>query len=79
MAIIPGKEPYPHQFVGQFVSFDLRRKGGKVTTEKGEIIAQKWLGFTERGNIPEYEVTIVGATGRAVRAFLSEDHVREIE
>ena len=78
MAIIPGKEPYPCQFVGQFVSFDLRRKGGSITREKGEVVAQQWLGFTERGKIPEYELTIIGATGRSVRAFLTEDHVHEI-
>jgi hypothetical protein len=78
MAVILGKEPYPHQFVGLIVAFDLRRKGGVVTTEKGEVVAQEWLGFTERGKIPEYAVTIIGASGRAVRAFVTEDHVQPI-
>jgi len=76
--IVPGKEPYPFKFVGMFVTFDLRRKGGKVTTERGEVIDQQWLGFTKRGLIPEYKVTIIGASGRAVQAFVTEDHVQEI-
>lgn len=73
---IPAPEPSPRRaFVGQFVSFDLRRAGGSVTREKGEVIEQKWLGLTKRGEIPEWELTIRGASGKSVFARLTDDHV----
>jgi hypothetical protein len=78
-AILPGKEPHPHNFVGMVVSFDLRRAGGLITREKGEVLEQKWLGLTERGQIPEYELLIRGKTGKTVLARVTEDHVMEIE
>lgn len=71
----PGKEPHPRNWVGKCCSFDLRRKGGVTTRESGQITAQRWLGFTVRGRIPEYEVTIVGASGRSVFARITRDHV----
>jgi hypothetical protein len=76
--IIEGAEPHPLKFVDLFVSFDLRRKGGTVTREKGQVKAQRWLGFTQRGRIPEYEVTIVGKAGIPVLARVTEDHVTPI-
>lgn len=77
--IIPGDEPSKRNFVGEIVSFDLRRSSGKITREKGEITAQQWLGFTSRGRIPEYEVTILGKSGRSILARVTEDHVIEID
>lgn len=77
--ILPGEEPYKRSFVGLFVEFDLRRQGGKVSREKGEVIAQRWLGFTRRGAIPEYEVTIRGRqSGRSALARVTRDFVRPI-
>ncbi len=76
--IIEGPEPHPLNFVGQVVRFVLTRKGGARTEEKGEVTAQRWLGFTARGRIPEYEVTILGKSGRAVLARVTRDHVHPI-
>jgi hypothetical protein len=76
--VIPSKETHPRKFVGQFVRFDLRRAGGVVTEEKGEVIAQEWLGLTKRGSIPEYQLTIRGKSGRSVLARLTDDHVQPL-
>lgn len=73
--IIPGDEPHKKKFVGAVVRFELRRAGNKVTQEKGEVVEQRWLGFTARGRIPEYEVTILGKTGRRATARVTRDHV----
>lgn len=77
--IIEGVEPRPLNLLNAIVSFDLRRKGGTVTREKGQVTDQKWLGFTERGRIPEYQVTIVGKAGVPVLARVTEDHVSPID
>lgn len=77
---IAAHEPSPRKnFVGTFVSFDLRRAGGSVTREKGEIIEQKWLGLTKRGEIPEWELTIRGASGKSVLARLTDNHVMPLD
>ena len=74
--ILPAPEPSPRRlFVGQFVSFDLRRAGGSVTREKGEVTNQKWLGLTKRGEIPEWELTIRGLSGQSVLSRFTDDHV----
>jgi hypothetical protein len=72
--IVPGDEPHPRKFVGSVVRFDLRRTGGKTTEEKGEITEQRWLGFTKRAD-SGIRVTILGKTGRSVRARVTRDHV----
>jgi hypothetical protein len=77
--VIAHGEVSKRQFVGLFVSFDLRRSNGAVTREKGEVIEQRWLGLTERGLIPEYEVTIRGSSGKSVLARVTEDCVRVLE
>ena len=77
--VIEAKEPAPpKKFVGMVVEFDLHREGGKVTRERGEVIEQRWLGVTQRGHVPEYEVTVRGRTGRAAKARVSRDHVMPI-
>lgn len=79
-AIVSAPEPKHtlNNLTGCVVVFDLRRKGGTVTREKGEVTAQQWLGLTQRGGIPEYQLTIVGKTGRQVIARLTEDHVQPV-
>jgi hypothetical protein len=77
--VVEAKEPVKRNFVGLIVAFDLRRIGGATTREKGEVTAQRWLGLTTRGAIPEYELTIVGKTGRSVLARLTEDHVQPLD
>jgi len=72
--IVSAPEPYPRKFVGTVVEFDLRRTEGKSTRERGEVIEQRWLGLTEHGRIPEYELTIRGRSGRAARARVTRDH-----
>jgi hypothetical protein len=76
--IVPGAEPMARKYVGSVVRFDCRRAGGKTTEEKGEIVAQKWLGFLARGHVPEYEVTILGKSGKSVIARVSRDHVQTL-
>jgi hypothetical protein len=79
-SIIPAPEPAtPMKLVGRVVTFDLRRKSGTVTRETGEITAQKWLGLTERGRIPEYEINIIGKSQTVVVARLTEDYVRYVD
>jgi len=77
--IVPGADPGVLKLIGKWVSFNLHRKGGAITSEQGEVTAQKWLGLTERGLIPEYEVTIVGRSNRAVLARVTEDHVMPLD
>jgi hypothetical protein len=76
--IIEGREPHPRKWQGLFVHFDLKRANGTTTREKGEIIASRWLGFTQRGRIPEYEVQIRGSSGRVAIARITRDHVQPL-
>lgn len=76
--VVAAPEPYARKFVGLMVEFDLNRAGGKTTRERGDVTAQKWLGLTERGRIPEYEVTVRGRTGRSALARVTRDHVMPI-
>lgn len=77
--VVAAPEPCPRNFVGLVVLFDLHRPGGVVSREKGEVTAQKWLGVTERGRIPEYELKIRGLrSGRSVLARVTRDHVSPI-
>lgn len=73
--VVAATEPYARKFVGLMVEFDLARAGGKTTRERGEVVAQKWLGVTERGRVPEYEVTVRGRSGRAALVRVTRDHV----
>lgn len=73
--IIPAKETYPRNYVGRMVRFFLRRRNGKETKEKGEVIEQRFLGLTVRGKIPEWEVRILGRSGTNVLARVTRDHV----
>jgi hypothetical protein len=57
------------------VEFNHRRSNGAIRRDKGEVVAQRWLGFTARGRIPEYEVTILGVTGRQALARVTRDQV----
>ncbi len=73
--IVVSPEPYPRDFVGQLVEFDLRRKT-KITRERGRVQSQRWLGRTARGSIPEYELVISSQSGgTTVLARVTEDHV----
>ena len=76
--VTPAQETYPRTFVGLCVAFDLHRANDTTTRERGEITAQRWLGVTKRGSIPEYEVTILGKSGKAVLARVTEDHVQTL-
>ena len=77
-AIVEGAEPSKRNFVGLVVEFDLVRTGGVVTRERGEVVAQKWLGLTKRGLIPEYELNVRGKSGRIAKARLTDDFVKVI-
>jgi len=79
--IILGKERYQCNFVGQRVSFLLK---GSVElclptdgTEfaQGTILSQKWLGYTARGKIPEYQVQIATDDGQVYTRRMVEDYV----
>ncbi|MDX2187734.1 MAG: hypothetical protein SFV32_12435 [Opitutaceae bacterium] len=77
-SIIEGPEPYKRDWVGRMIEFDLHRKS-RVSREQGVVHDQRWLGYTQRGRIPEYELVVVGKSGMSVRVRVTEDHVRIIE
>jgi hypothetical protein len=76
--ILPEPENYKRNWVGMCVSFDLHRKSGETTREQGEITAQRYLGVTKRGRIPEYEVTIMGKSGKSVLARITRDFIQPL-
>ena len=67
-------EPDPHpkkdRFVGQQCSFD----GPDGKTWSGLILEQTWIGYTERGRIPNYRLKVQGLTGRTVDVDMTEQH-----
>ena len=40
----------------------------------GIIEAQRFIGFTQRGNIPDYQLTIRGASGALITTSLVESY-----
>ena len=79
--IIPGRERQPLDFVGKRVTFLLKGSFEHCLPvdnpefAQGIVIQQRWLGFTRRGKIPEYEVTIATDDGRTLDRRLVEDYV----
>ena len=79
--IIPGVEPLCLDLIGKSVTFLLE---GSVEScvatpstvfAQGIVVDQKWLGFTARGKIPEYELTIGTEDGRQLVRRLVDDYV----
>ena len=62
--------PNPDRFVGRAASFD---HGGRRLV--GIVETQRYTGRTVRGEIPDYDVTIRGASGAAVTVSLVESRL----
>ncbi len=79
--IIPGEEGYPYNLVGERVSFlltgsvelCLATKG--TVFAQGTILSQRWLGYTRKGRIPEYELQIKTDNGKVHTRRLVEGYV----
>lgn len=69
----------PNRFVGKPCSFDHSVSGEPIRRLVGVIEAQAYVGLTQRGGIPDYALTVRGASGRAVAVSLVEDRVSIIE
>ena len=80
--IIPGDERQSLDLIGRSVTFLLEGSvEGCVATPsavfaQGIVVGQKWLGFTARGKIPEYELTIKTSDGRQMVRRLVDHYVR---
>lgn len=64
-------DPHPrkNRFVGLAVSFD--HAGRRLV---GTVESQRYIGRTVRGDIPDYTLSIRGASGARVEASLVESH-----
>ena len=82
--IIPGKERYLYNFVGDRVLFLLKGSvEGCLATKgtvfaEGIILSQRWLGYTRRGQIPEYELQIATDDGQVYVRRLVDDYISEL-
>jgi hypothetical protein len=65
--------PKPNRFLGRRVSFDYEA-GGRVSRLIGVVEAQRYTGRTDRGQIPDYELSIRGSSGKAVTVSLVESY-----
>lgn len=61
--------PNPRRFVGLTARFD---HGGRRLV--GTVKAQRYIGRTARGAIPNHEITVVGATGRELKVDMVESY-----
>lgn len=69
----PTNDPEPSiaaSFVGSTVAFD---HAGKRLV--GVVEAKRWVGYTQRGHIPNYELTVRGASGKAMTVDMHAQYV----
>ena len=62
--------PNPKRFLNKVVSFD--HNGKRLV---GTIESQIFTGYTAKGSIPDYQVTIRGKSGAAVTVSLVESRI----
>lgn len=58
------------RFIGRRATFD--HNGRRLA---GLIAAQEFTGYTERGNIPDYKITVRGDSGRYIEVSLVESYM----
>lgn len=63
--------PAPDRFIGKTCSFD----GSAGRRLSGLVLAQMFIGLTDRGKIPNYRLTVQGSSGKTVEVDLVEQHV----
>jgi hypothetical protein len=59
----------PSRFLGRSIRFD--RDGKRLV---GIVTEARYVGRTERGDIPDYELTVRGASGACITVSLVESH-----
>lgn len=69
-------DPHPNhsRFVGRPVSFENPAGGHSGKRLVGTVEAQRFIGFTTRGSIPDYELTVRGKSGKTVIISLVESY-----
>lgn len=65
--------PTPARFVGRRISFD-HDVGGRTARFVGIVEAQRYIGRTQRGDIPDYELQVRGSSGHALKISLVESY-----
>ena len=68
-------DPHPtkDRFVGRTVSFDYL-VGGTIRRLVGTVEKQTFIGYTEQGHIPDYNLIVRGNSGKAVTISLVENY-----
>lgn len=61
--------PNPARFVGCVVTFD-----HAGVRKIGRVVAQQWIGRTERGRIPNYLLTVQGESGACLTIDMVESY-----
>jgi hypothetical protein len=70
---MPDADPQNHvdQFTGRQCSFD----GPDGKRLSGTVLKQEWIGYTTRGNLPNWILMVQGSSGRTREVDLVEQHV----
>jgi len=63
--------PRPNRFVGLECSFD----GPDGKRLSGWILTQDFIGYTERGRLPNYRLKVQGLSGATQEVDLVEQHI----
>ncbi len=70
-------DPYasePNRWVGRTARFlPLGQSHGPQLV--GIVTAQKWAGFTAKGDLPDYELSVRGSSGKVIPVSLVENRV----
>lgn len=78
MSSLPEPDAHPAgaaRFVGRPVSFDDIHGGRAERRLVGMVDHARYVGRTKRGAIPDYELTVRGASGKTVTVSLVENYV----
>jgi len=82
--VVLGDERYPYNIVGERVLFLLKgtvelclAKPDAVFVE-GTVLSHRFLGFTRKGRIPEYEVQVKTDDGQVYVRRAVEDYISEV-
>jgi hypothetical protein len=65
----------PSRWVGRPCSFDHSVGGAAASRLVGTVEKAEWAGYTDRGHIPDWTLTIRGKSGAVVKVSLVEARV----